>query len=600
MDENLKYIIEFAKELRKNSSEVTEDESSLEFLINDIEGVRVEEFIDKLVAEGGIFSFKIQNKKIVRHFDAEQKDFFLNFFEDSHGLCDRHKKQFDDLKEEEDNELHIESFKRFKLQKEIKKCKKCSVDEFQYSFTFYKKGILNWFIQKVLKIPSPSGIKIFIWSTVEQLKENYSFDKLYMNSPKPTVFIVCEGDYNEKDGFINIISTNVSNFEEHIKDIFTKLEENKDSLKNIIEKQTHMKIEALKFLPPEFWLDSNTKELEKLNETKKSILNINDGFLLSIFWAISDKIDYDFDTKELKFVLEKDFTAELKLKVEDGRLKHEGKSLDIDSEKELIRWYEKCLYSKYLTFNMKIIKDTIINAGDANFLSVIQQPQKLIRYYEFHYDKLLEEKLKERSDIVKTFINNSQSLKNKLINDTGEVTKNCINIVTILLGLLLSFALIYSRNTNAGKDFAFFVMVLFSLVYIPINTYRIINIVDLANDTIKCFYQDIGVLQKIYRYDFHDIVNAQSENYSAEQKLKTVASVVLTLMGFLNIGLAYLIFELVRKSYEQIIFHNFIANIPFLVLFFIVFSAEIIWLASEFFKKKKIVDEHKEIANSKQ
>ena len=41
-----------------------------------------------------------------------------------------------------------------------------------------------------------------------------------------------------------------------------------------------------------------------------------------------------------------------------------------------------------------------------------------------------------------------------------------------------------------------FVMVLFSLVYIPINTYRIINIVDLANDTIKCFYQDIGVLQK--------------------------------------------------------------------------------------------------------
>ena len=27
--------------------------------------------------------------------------------------------------------------------------------------------------------------------------------------------------------------------------------------------------------------------------------------LLSIFWAISDKIDYDFDTKELKFVLEK-------------------------------------------------------------------------------------------------------------------------------------------------------------------------------------------------------------------------------------------------------------------------------------------------------
>ena len=60
-------------------------------------------------------------------------------------------------------------------------------------------------------------------------------------------------------------------------------------------------------------------------------------------------------------------------------------------------------------------------------------------------------------------------------------------------------------------------MVLFCLVYIPINAYRIINIMDLANDTIKGFYQDIGVLNKIYRYDFHEIVNVKSENYIAEK-----------------------------------------------------------------------------------
>ena len=67
----------------------------------------------------------------------------------------------------------------------------------------------------------------------------------------------------------------------------------------------------------------------------------------------------------------------------------------------MIRWYEACLYSKYSTSNMKVIKDTIIVAGDANFLSIIRQPEKLIRYYEFHYENLLAEKLKERSDIVK-------------------------------------------------------------------------------------------------------------------------------------------------------------------------------------------------------
>lgn len=228
-------------------------------------------------------------------------------------------------------------------------------------------------------------------------------------------------------------------------------------MQNILEKQTYFKIDNsdLKFFPPEFWIDKNTKELGELNEIKKKILNIENGFFLSLIWAISDKIVYDVDTNEITFSLEKDYIVKLNLELENGKIKMDTESLIIDKEKELIRWYEACLYSKYSTSNMKVIKDTIIVAGDANFLSIIRQPEKLIRYYEFHYENLLAEKLKERSDIVKTFVNNSQSLKNKLINDTGEVTKNCINIVTVLLGLLLSFALIYSRSATAGLDFAF-------------------------------------------------------------------------------------------------------------------------------------------------
>lgn len=600
MDIKLKCIIEVAKELRENSLKVTEDESNINFVIDDIENVQVEDFINKLVALDEIYSFKVENTKNIHYFNKRKKDFFLDFVEDLSCLCKRHAEPFKELKEEEDNGFQVESFERFKLQKEIKKCKECSVDSLQYVFTFHKNNILNWFIKEILKISSPLGIKISVWSTVEQLKKNYSFFNLYINSPRPTVFIVCDGDYDEKDGFINIISTNVSNFEEHIKNIFTKFEEKKDELKNIIEKQKHTNIEGLKFLPPEFWLDSNTKELEKLNETKKSILNINEGFLLSIFWTLSEKIEYKSDKKELEFFLEKDFKVELKVKIENGRLKNGEELLKIDNEKELIRWYEMCMYSKYSTPNMKIIKDTIITAGDANFLSIIQQPQKLIRYYEFHYNNLLEEKLKERSDIVKTFINNSQSLKNKLINDTGEVTKSCINIITVLLGLLLSFALIYSRSPNAGKDFAFFVMVLFSLVYIPINVYRIINIMDLANDTIKCFYQDIGVLKKIYRYDFHESVNVKLENSIAEKKLKKVVTMVLLIMAGLLVVLVWLISMLVCKSYAQIVFNNFIASRPFVFIFFIVLGVEVIYLYRKFIKDKEIVDEHKEIEKSKQ
>ena len=75
---------------------------------------------------------------------------------------------------------------------------------------------------------------------------------------------------------------------------------------------------------------------------------------------------YDVDTNEITFSLEKDYIVKLNLELENGKIKMDTESLIIDKEK-LIRWYEACLYSKYSTSNMKVIKDTIIVAGDANF-----------------------------------------------------------------------------------------------------------------------------------------------------------------------------------------------------------------------------------------
>ncbi|BCC60819.1 hypothetical protein BCJMU10_4127 [Bacillus cereus] len=100
-------------------------------------------------------------------------------------------------------------------------------------------------------------------------------------------------------------------------------------------------------------------------------------------------------------------------------------------------------------------------------------------------------------------------------------------------------------------------------MYIPINIYRIINIMDLANDTIKCFYQDMGVLNKIYGYDFHEIVNMKPENYYAEKKLKKGVSIVMIFMGGLQGVLVYLIVVLVWKAYQKIIFNNFIESTLF-------------------------------------
>ncbi|KAB2444715.1 tRNA modification GTPase [Bacillus luti] len=594
----LQSILEGMKRLRAASSKIRETESELTFFITDIEKVQIQKFIREISYLDGFFTFKVMYEESEEYFKGgKYLDFSLELISNPGCFCDEHEAEFLELKKREEERFTIKPFKRFGLYKDISNCEECRASAFEYSFTIHKQKLLSWFSEKFLGEPFPSGVKVLIWSTIQQLKDNYTFFDVYKNSPRPFLIIICEGEIHEQDGYLNMISATLTDFNEKMKNLKHDLEIQKAELQNILEKQTYFKIDNsdLKFFPPEFWIDKNTKELGELNEIKKKILNIENGFFLSLIWAISDKVVYDVDTNEITFSLEKDYIVKLNLELENGKIKMDTESLIIDKEKELIRWYEACLYSKYSTSNMKVIKDTIIVAGDANFLSIIRQPEKLIRYYEFHYENLLAEKLKERSDIVKTFVNNSQSLKNKLINDTGEVTKNCINIVTVLLGLLLSFALIYSRSATAGLDFAFFIIVLFSLVYIPINIYRIINIMDLANDTIKCFYQDMGVLNKIYGYDFHEIVNMKPENYYAEKKLKKGVSIVMIFMGGLQGVLVYLIVVLVWKAYQKIIFNNFIESTLFLVLFFIVFGTEIIWLASGFFKKKRIVDEHKEI-----
>ncbi|MGE0999655.1 tRNA modification GTPase, partial [Bacillus sp. Gnz1/3] len=450
----LQSILEGMKRLRAASSNIRENESELTFFITDIEKVQIQKFIREISYLDGFFTFKVMYGESEEYFKGgKYLDFSLELISDPGCFCDEHEAEFLELKKREEERFTIKPFKRFGLYKDISNCEECRASAFEYSFTIHKQKLLSWFSEKFLGEPFPSGIKVLIWSTIRQLKDNYTFFDVYKNSPRPFLIIICEGEIHEQDGYLNMISATLTDFNEKMKNLKHDLEIQKAELQNIMEKQTYFKIDNsdLKFFPPEFWIDKNTKELGELNEIKKEILNIENGFFLSLIWVISDKVVYDVDTNEITFSLEKDYIVKLNLKLENGKIKMDTESLIIDKEKELIRWYEACLYSKYSTSNMKVIKDTIIVAGDANFLSIIRQPEKLIRYYEFHYDNLLAEKLKERSDIVKTFINNSQSLKNKLINDTGEVTKSCINIVTVLLGLLLSFALIYSRSPNAGK-----------------------------------------------------------------------------------------------------------------------------------------------------
>ena len=90
---------------------------------------------------------------------------------------------------------------------------------------------------------------------------------------------------------------------------------------------------------------------------------------------------------------------------------------------------------------------------------------------------------------------------------------------------------------------------------------------DLANDTITCFYQDMGILNKIYGYDFHEIVNMKSENYYAEKTEKGVSIVMIFMGACRGSGIFNCCASL--ESLSKIIFNNFIGSTLFGFIFIV-------------------------------
>ncbi|MNN06527.1 hypothetical protein D3C81_1193190 [compost metagenome] len=416
-----------------------------------------------------------------------------------------------------------------------------------------------WFADKGFNYSQ--DIDLHFWTSLIEFNKQYNLLTFMKKKPKPQLLLLMSEDTLHSSGLINCVGINSEPNQEKIKDIIANLLIKKKELDKNIEKQNKLikKCEGVFYYPPEFWLDENTLVLSSFSESQKEIFQVHIGFLISILQVVADKI-YVHENG-LGFTLDREVKIQTQMQCIDKVWKLDNQELEMKTiqETQLIELYEKCIYSKYAESNYKLLRTTITLAGDESLSSIVYNTGKLIRYYSYQFENLMNDKLKEQSEVVKSLINATQALKSKLIQGIDDINKNITNVITVLLGILISYATIYGKTTSAnGYEFIISVLILFSLVYIPIHMYRVIQCMEIGNKNLTEFYIDIAIIYKIYDYDFQDMIKVKGSNLLAERKLKNAALINFLLFFVMNV-VVYLFTRLLLKNhYTSTAFNSYL------------------------------------------
>lgn len=544
--------------------------------------------------------------------DQNQSFFELNITEDSTGkeypykdserdfviqepllfLCEQHDSIYRQLLEEKDNV--IDPFRRFELLKAIHCCSNCKF-QFKLIFKVTKEQLLRkWLIDKGINYAQ--DIDLHLWSSLIEFKKQFNLLIFMKKKPKPQLLLLLSEDTLNSSGFINFVGLNSTQNQDKIKDIVENLVIKKKELDKNIEKQYKLtkKSEGIFYYPPEFWLDENTLVLSSFSESKKEIFQVHIGFLISLWQVVADKIS--IHENGLKFTLDREVKIQTEMNYIDQAWKLDELELELKSEQEAqqMEFYEKCIYSKYAESNYKLLRTTIILAGDESLVSIVYNTGKLIRYYSYQFENLLNDKLKEQSEVVKSLINATQALKSKLIQGIDDINKNMTNVITVLLGILISYATIYGKTTSAnGYEFIISVFVLFSLVYIPIHKYRVIHCIEMGNKNLTEFYNDIAIIYKIYDYDFQDMIKVKESNLLAEKKLKNAALINFLIFIVMNVVVYLFTRKLLNSHYKNTAFNGYLQLDELFWIYNSLLFATTIGLTIYFVLQKRLIENHK-------
>jgi hypothetical protein len=465
------------------------------------------------------------NPNILLPFRTSMSDLELNTELTEAGLlCDLHNQACQEALERQDAQLEFDPWERYDLVAEIVACPNCVFQG--YSEVILDKEKLGDQVCKALSLDLPDltislgNLHISLWTQASHLftqmrSKTLETHKVLSDWTRACIFIIFDDISLENSDYLHFISDTDCTHEEVIRDIVRKTVVVSDLTSLTKSRLTWLEeipTEEIGYLPPEYWISSEILLATTGATLPVWFLQAGGLFTYAVLTTLSTRCLKK--GVRLTFEIEREFTLSLTCSFEEGALRvHTDSqellvSLDPTLLTELLHFYMDAFHGKLGRNNYELVQKAVVYGTDFDFTTFSAKIDRVRQFYNFEYRHLLGDQFKEQSQILRAFISDMVSLRER-ISSLVESQSQGLNglALTVLAAAALSIIARVQDITTWDNlvRYGLLTTPVFAYLYILVFLSRIDNLLELGEKAVDDFQKDVQLGQQIWDFPLHTI-----------------------------------------------------------------------------------------------
>lgn len=383
-------------------------------------------------------------------------------------LCEEHASAYAALYERQESERRIDPGMRYVLLKGISGCARCAAP-FELKVTLGKKKALGRLVAE-RGHTLPESVLSRLWLSETAMNRYYTLPAM-LQWPERGVLLVTRWPLELGCDFIRTASLSAESFWEQLLTGAAALAGQHDLLSDLTRGRPAGLPEGVTLLPAAYWVSRKTLREGRFAPALAAGLHARELLALGLLRYVATRVEAGLGkggiVERLTFTLERDQRLELEVAIGTDHLRVGTETLDLTRlEGDLLTFYEKAMAGARLRSNQAMVQSAVITMGGDSLLSVLKAAPRILTYYEFQQQSLMEERFRQHAEISHTYLVRRQEAGAKVAAAVSDLYKTLAAIATAIGGLAIVVLTTMIKDPTNGNYLVYTGLAL-ALVYVP-------------------------------------------------------------------------------------------------------------------------------------
>lgn len=389
-----------------------------------------------------------------------------------------------------------------------------------------------------------------VWLSKEQMQDYYTLPVM-LQWPERCVILVTGWDMDLRCDYVRTVNLADERFWERFLVATADLVNRQEDLKDLLmEKRTGLPVE-LTMLPLPYWVSRRTLRDGRFSPDLADCLHARELLALGLVVYCATRVQADVNAEgrvvRLTVVMERDVRLQLVVSLTPAGIKVGDGTLDLrSSEGSLLDFYQKAVEGTRPRGNQGLVQTAVTMVGDGSLLSLLTRTDRILAYYEFQYQSLLDERFKQQMELSNQYLARRQEAGAKVTAAVNDLYKNLAAILTGI-GALAVVVLTTMIKDPANGNYLVFSGLVLSVFYVPAYLWWSDTIVQETLDRLTDFEEQMRWSAKMLKFPEERLHLPQIVD-KLVKRIKVRVGNVLVLLGVLfmasNVGAWYGYFDL--------------------------------------------------------